>query len=100
MMLTALIEWRPISEAPETDEPIAAVLAVEDPNDGAVYLEYNLYLWQDGAWVNEVDGRVNTSATWWVPERELIQPITLAMDMARQRVQVASVAHTLGAGHG
>ena len=93
MMLTALIEWRPLSEAPETDEPIAAVLAVEDPDDGTIYLERTLHHWQDGAWVDEVDGCVNTTATWWVPERELTQPIALAVSMARQRGRMAEVAH-------
>lgn len=89
MMLTALIEWHPIEERPDTDEPITALLAVEDPSDGTVYLEPTVYHWQDGAWVDEIDDQVNTSATWWVPERELTQPIALALAMARQRERIA-----------
>lgn len=92
MMLTALIEWRPIEEVPDSTELFSALLAWED-DEGNVYLEPTLYDWHDGAWYDEIDNRPNTTARWWVPERELTQPITLALAMARQRDRIAEVAH-------
>jgi hypothetical protein len=70
MNIPTTIHWRPISEQPEPDVLISAVLASED--DGIVALEYTVYDWRATGWYDEIDDNINTTAKWWVPEAELI----------------------------
>lgn len=90
MMLTTLINWRPVSDPPESDEPIAVVMAVED--EGQVYLEPHLYNWVAGEFIDEVDGRVNTTARWWVPETELTAQLNTVLALCLKREEDRRVA--------
>jgi hypothetical protein len=87
MMLAALINWRPIAVPPETHELFTAVLAFED-DEGRAVLEPTLYVWQDGCWVDEIDGRANTSARWWVPESELVAQLNVSLAYGRRHAAV------------
>lgn len=84
MMLTALINWRPLSVPPQTHELFTAMLAFED-DEGRAVLEPTLYVWQDGQWVDEIDGRANTTARWWVPESELVAQLNVSLAYGRAR---------------
>lgn len=90
MMLTTLINWRPVGNPPESDEPIAVVMAYED--QGRVYLDGNMHNWVAGEFINEVDGRVNTTARWWVPETELTAQLNAVLDFCRQGKEDRRVA--------
>lgn len=89
MMLTTLINWRPIEETPESDAIITALLAYEDY--GMAVLEPTIYDWRGGAWHDEIDDRINTTARWWVPESELTAPLTAALEYVRQRAEAGHV---------
>lgn len=89
MMLTTLINWRSVGDTPESDEPISVVMASE--HEGFVYLEPHLYNWVAGEFIDEVDGRVNTTATWWAPESELTAPLNAALAFTRQRAEARHV---------
>lgn len=93
MMLAALINWRPIEVPPETHELFTAALAFED-DEGRAVLEPTLYVWEDGQWVDEVNGSANTSARWWVPESELVAQLNVSLAYGRARdQQSAEVGH-------
>lgn len=80
MILSAIINWRPISQPPAADEIVSAILAYED--DGIVALEYSVHDWRKGAWHDEIDDRINTTAKWWVPETELTAVLAQAIGEA------------------
>ncbi len=88
MMLTSLINWRPIDVPPETHELFTAVLASVD-DEGDAYLEPNLYVWQAGHWIDEIDGSINTTALWWVPESELVAQLNVALRFGRRMAREA-----------
>lgn len=85
MMLATLINWRSVGNPPESDEPISVVMAYED--QGRAILEPHLYEWVAGEFIDEVDGRVNTTATWWAPETELTAQLNATLEFCRQRAE-------------
>lgn len=89
MILATLINWRPIEMPPETHELFTALLAWED-EEGCAALEPNLYVWQAGQWVDEIDGHINTKARWWVPESELVAQLNVSLAYGRARAREAN----------
>ena len=85
MILATLINWRPIDVPPDTHELFTALLASEDEDGRAA----NLHVWEGGHWVDEIDGRINTTARWWVPESELVAQLNVSLSYGRARAREA-----------
>lgn len=72
------MRWRQSTESPRTCEPVTALIAVRDRDDGEIYLA-GIYMWKDGRWLAEDTGEPFEGEFWWVYENELLQNLQAAM---------------------
>ena len=67
------LRWHSIAEKPQSDEPVSALLAVRDDDDGCLFL-YGICIWKDGHWIDENTGE-EASGDYYALEDDLIASI-------------------------
>jgi len=75
------LRLRPITELPECNGPMPALIVLVDDTPGAdnigAHLSTCLFVWLDGTWVGELYAEpLPDNARWWLPEHELTDEAT------------------------
>lgn len=64
--------WQPHTVHPNTDEPVTALLAEPDPEEGHKPYLIGIFLWKNGRWIDEITGNRAKQPFFWRLEDSIV----------------------------